>query len=132
MARQKDTKWIPTEVQKEMAERLTDINEGRTVKELIDAMHIASSTYYKWRQDPNFNNYLAMLSNQSFRNAEVDINRSFLNEAKKGSFQHQKLYYEMVDRYQAKVQINVVNDQIKTMSNEELAMIANMPDEEEL
>lgn len=129
--RVKTSNWIPTDKQKEIAEALTNIEDTRTVQQIITDAKICNSTYYNWRNDPNFSSYLAMLSNKAFRTAEPDINRSFINQAKNGSFQHQKLYYEMVDRYQAKVQINVVDDQIKAMSNEELAMIANMPDDGE-
>lgn len=125
------TTWIPSEKQKEVAECLTNIEDTRTTVQILNDLHVSTSTYYYWRQDPNFANYLAMLSNKAFKSAEVDVNRSFLQQAKNGSFNHQKLFYEMVDRYQTKVQINVVDDQIKSMSNEELAMLANMPDTDE-
>jgi len=131
MARQKTATWVPSAPQKLLAEKLTDIEETRTIKEILEELKIASSTYYNWKQDPNFANYLASLSNKAFKSAEIDVNRSFLQQAKSGSFQHQKLYYEMVDRYQVKVQLNVLNDDIKKMSNEELAAIVNAPDDDE-
>jgi len=121
-------KWNPSKEQIGLADRLIDVDETKSVSDIIKELKIARSTYYLWRNDPNFANYLMIRSRQAFKDAEADVNRSFLNKAKNGSYSHQKLYYEMVDRYQAKVQLNIVNDEIKKMTNEELAALANLPD----
>lgn len=74
-----------------------------TEKMLADELGVTDRTLRNWQKLPGFQEDLHDLIRANLGDALSEVTGSFKDEAKKGSFQHQKMYYEMVGWYVNKV-----------------------------
>ena len=72
---------------------------------LADQMGINESTLYRWKKIPGFMDAVMVRARELLVEDMPDIYASFKDEAKKGSFQHQKLAFEMTGEYSPKQEI---------------------------
>ena len=73
---------------------------------LADQMGVNESTLYRWKKLPGFNDAVTKRARELLAEDMPDIYASFKDEAKKGSFQHQKLAFEMTGEYTPKQEVS--------------------------
>lgn len=69
-----------------------------TQKALASELGIHETTVSRWKQQ--FSDDVNKAAREKMREALPDVLSSLVEEARKGSYQHQKLYFEMVGEYQ--------------------------------
>lgn len=64
--------------------------------------HVNPATLWKWKQLPGFWQEVKEACKQYLDDTVVDGLRSFKEQVRRGSFQHQKMYFEMTGLYEPK------------------------------
>ncbi len=70
---------------------------------------VSRKAFYSWMKDKNFLNYLNSQLDQYTDGELADIWRSLINQAKRGSLGHIKLYFEMKNLYVEKHELTGKN-----------------------
>jgi len=104
--KQKDTKWRPNPKQIKLAELLLNPEDRRTKTEKMKEADVSRKTFYRWMKDPRYIDYLNSQLEQYTNGELVDIWRALINQAKRGSFQHIKLFFELKGQYVEKKEVN--------------------------
>jgi hypothetical protein len=82
--------WLATPV---------ELRDCRTEREYRAKYHIGPNTLIKWRRTPGFWTEVKALTDQYMADAVPEVLATMKNQARLGSFPHQKLYLEMVGLY---------------------------------
>ena len=70
---------------------------------LAEELKVNPATLWKWKQKPGFKEQVQRLITESLGDDYHDVMHAFKAEAKKGSYQHQKMYMEMLGVYVPKI-----------------------------
>lgn len=81
----------------------TPIRQGQLAKD----MGHAEATLSDWKNMPGFIDEVNKLVDEHLGDDYAEIMDAFKREAKKGSFNHQKMYMEMMGKYTSRQQIEV-------------------------
>lgn len=76
-----------------------------TQKALAEKMGHDESTLSDWKRVPGFAEEVAVLVDQYWLDDYPEIVEAFKSEAKKGSYNHQRTYFEMVGKYTPRQEI---------------------------
>jgi hypothetical protein len=101
-------------------------------KHLAAELGVNDATLWRWKQLPGFQQEVQAIIHANMGDVLHDVVYSFKAEAKKGSFQHQKMYFDMMGFYKEKWdgELQVTGDlnhthDLTNLSNEELAVLEN-------
>lgn len=102
--------WTPNQVRFQEWLALPDLermplNQRALAKEL----ELNEATLSRWRRLPGFETEVQRLIRENIGDALADVMGAFKAEAKKGSFPHQKMYFEMIGFYTQKQEITGAN-----------------------
>ncbi len=81
----------------------TPITEGALAREI----GVNQATLWRWKQLPGFYAEVNKLVDEHLADDYAPIMESFKREARNGSYQHQKTYFEMLGKYMPKQQVEV-------------------------
>ena len=84
-------------------EERTPLNETNYAKEV----GVNPATLWKWKQLPGFFAEVNKIVDEHFADDYSEIADSFKRQAKLGSYNHQKTYFEMIGKYLPKSAIEV-------------------------
>jgi hypothetical protein len=70
-----------------------------TQKRLAEELHVHETTLSRWRHLPGFDEEVQALVLAHIGDALSEVMGAFKSEAKKGSFNHQRMYFEMLGIY---------------------------------
>lgn len=96
-AHENATQWTPN--QREYITWLalpSRLREPLTQEMLAAEMGVNASTLWRWQKLPGFQQELERLIRESMKGPLNEVVGSFLDEAKKGSFQHALAYFQMI------------------------------------
>lgn len=74
-----------------------------TIAAFAKELGVGEKTLYRWKLLPGFQDEVKALIKSNLGDALHDVVHSFKAEARKGSFQHQKMYFEMMGLHTDKV-----------------------------
>jgi hypothetical protein len=100
IAEQSETIW--TVNQRKFMEWVATPSELRmplTEEKLADELRVGRTTLWRWKQLLGFKEEVNRLITESLSNNYHDVMYSFQREAAKGSFAHQRMYFEMMGLY---------------------------------
>lgn len=117
------------QIREEIIKYQLDDTDKRSLKSFCNDNGISMFKYQSIVGDPNFQAILSDTADQVLKGAVLQVTRSFVNEAVKGSATQQKMYFEMLNKYTQKIEINMINDELKQMSTEDLVKIASSEDD---
>lgn len=88
-----------------------DIGGYRSISEVCEAAGVTRQTYYNALQNQDFVQELFKTATGSIYAAVPEIMEKIVDQARRGSFAHQKMLLEMVKFYQGvETQVNVQNN----------------------
>jgi len=97
------TKWRPTKAQERLLEIVLDpSNRMKSVKEICDLADVSRQTYYDAYRDENFVEYALLEAKKVAARYAVQVMGAFVNEAKRGSYQHGLVILDMAGMYAPK------------------------------
>lgn len=114
--------WKPNALESKIIEHLLDPNHLKrgSVKKFCEANDLKYSEYYKIKSRPDLNAYLSKLADDLMHGSLLEITASLVRSAKGGSSAQQKLYFEMMNKYVQKIEINTAAKEVEEMSTEDL------------
>lgn len=71
----------------------------------MDEVGVSRKTFYSWMKDPRYLDYVNSQLDQYTNSELADIWRALINQAKRGSLQHIKLFFEMKGMYVEKREV---------------------------
>ncbi len=74
---------------------------------LAEELGVNPATLWRWKQLPGFFAEVNKLVDEHFADDYAAIADSFKREARSGSYQHQKTYFEMIGKFVPKQQVEV-------------------------
>lgn len=80
-----------------------DLRVPRQLGEFADKIHIHRVTLWEWRKIPGFNDEVQKIARQHLGDALPEALQALKHEAKRGNFNHLKLYLEMLGMYVQKI-----------------------------
>jgi hypothetical protein len=80
-----------------------DLREPRQLGDFAKKIHVHRVTLWEWRKLPGFNDEVQKLARQHLGDALPDALQALKHEAKRGNFNHLKLYLEMLGMYVQKI-----------------------------
>ena len=104
---------------------ILDDTDKRSVAEFCRDEGVSPTVYVKYKGDPVFQSRLSACADDLLKGSILEVTKSFVSEAIKGSATQQRMYFEMLDRYTQKIEINNLNDSIKSMSTSDLMKLAS-------
>jgi hypothetical protein len=60
---------------------------------------VSRKTFYRWMKDKRYTDYLNSKLDQYTDSELPEIWRALINQAKRGNYQHIKLYFELKDKF---------------------------------
>lgn len=93
--------------QLEVANRLLNIHDARSVREKLQEVGVSSQQYHAWLRQPAFKNYLAKRGEELFKSADHEAYTALLQVVRGGDVSGLKLFFEMRGIYNPKVQVDV-------------------------
>jgi hypothetical protein len=78
-----------------------------TEKSFAEDIGVSVMTLWRWKQLPGFYAEVNKLVDEHFGDDYAPIVEAFKREARNGSYQHQKTYFEMLGKYMPKQQVEV-------------------------
>lgn len=78
-----------------------------TEGELADKMGVNRITLWKWKQIPGFMEEVQQLITVNLGDVYNDVMHSFKRAAVRGSFPHQRMYFEMLGVYSSRSNVNL-------------------------
>jgi hypothetical protein len=127
MAEQTRTEYQPTTAEKKLLEVLLDPRyRMKSITDICSIAQIGRTTYYEAFSKPQFVEIYKQRSIELVKQQVAPVINAFVQEAKRGSFQHGKVLLEMADLYSEKKQLEHTGKdggpiQIEEMSAEERA-----------
>jgi len=121
-----NNKYEPTAAERKLLEVLANPDYiNASVTDICNAAGINRTTYYKAFKKKEFVAYQEKFTKDLLKQGLLPVIRSLEKEARKGSYQHQKLYLEMAGMYTEKKQHELAGKdggpiQIESLSTEEL------------
>lgn len=79
---------------------------------------VNEATLWKWRKLPGFVDEVQKIIKESLGDALHDVMWSFKEQAKKGSFPHQKMYFEMMGLYSPTLNISIIRQEAQRLADE--------------
>jgi hypothetical protein len=90
-----------------LANRLLNMHDPRSVREKLNEVGVSSQQYHVWLRQPAFKGYLAQRGKQLFESSDHEAYTSLLGVIKGGDVSALKLYFEMRGIYNPRVQVDV-------------------------
>lgn len=98
--------WTPNQVRFQEWLALPEVERlPLTQRMLAQELQINEATLSRWRKLPGFEAEVQRIIKENFGDALADVIGAFKSEAKKGSYNHQKLYFEMLGMYTPKQEL---------------------------
>ena len=105
MTTDNDREWKPNPKQKYLAELLANPEDRRTQTAKFEEANVPSKTFYRWKKDKRFIDYVNSLI-PAFTDTQIPVAwRALCNQAAKGNIQAVKLFFEMKNMYSEKKEI---------------------------
>lgn len=112
MATKNNKEWTPSIKQRKAAELLADPEWKGTITDLCTEVGVNRTTYYKWIQKPEFNEYVSNLIDQYMSGEYARAWKALMRNVDRGDTQSLRLFFELQKRVSAAgaVTINFVDD----------------------
>ena len=104
--KQTETKW--TSKQRDFIEWVAtpeELREQRRFGDYADAVKVGRTTLWRWRKIPGFNEAVQEYAKQYLGDALPDALMALKDGARRGNFNHLKLYLEMLGMYTQKSEV---------------------------
>jgi hypothetical protein len=93
--------------QLELANRLLNVHDTRSVREKLQEAGVTSQQYHSWMRKPAFSAYLAQRAKDMFEASDHEAYNALVGAVRSGDMRAITLFFEMRNIYNPKMQIEV-------------------------
>jgi hypothetical protein len=93
--------------QLEVANRLLNIHDARSVREKLQEVGVSSQQYHAWLRQPAFREYLQKRGEELFKSGDHEAYTALMQVVRGGDVSGLKLFFEMRGIYNPKLQLDV-------------------------
>ena len=112
MSTKNNISWAPNIKQRKAAEMLADPEWRGTITDLCSEVGINRTTYYKWIEKAEFNEYVSSLIDRYMSSEYSRAWKALMSKVDKGDTQSIRLFFELQKRVNpaGSVTVNIVDD----------------------